>query len=112
MGLTVYLKDKGKATQVEFDLYQGSVTHNLNKMAEAAGIYEIVWRPDENQVEFAHELMPRLEEGLLNLQSNYEYFQQFNPENGWGSYDYLVNFIIDYISACKKYPNAYVEVSG
>lgn len=29
------------------DGYHANITHNLGKMAEAAGIYHALWRPDE-----------------------------------------------------------------
>lgn len=28
-------------------LYDANITHNLNRMADEAGIYEHVWRPEE-----------------------------------------------------------------
>src|ERR1700690_72680 len=67
-------------------LYSANITHNLNKMAEAAGIYQHLWHPDEIGIEKAAQLIEPLKEGLQLLESKPEHFQQFNPQNGWGSY--------------------------
>jgi hypothetical protein len=106
MSLDVYLK-KVMPTEI----YSDNITHNLNKMAAEAGIYEALWRPDEIGITHAHQLIPILEEGLAKLRANPEHFEQFNPPNGWGSYTGLVVFVRDYLDACKCEPNALVEVS-
>ena len=111
MGLNVYLKDIGVHSGEEFELYSDGITHNLNEMAEAAGIYEVLWRPEDEGIELASEIIPILEEGLEALIENPLYFEKFNPVNGWGTYDYLVRFCTNYLKACKLYPDSYVEVS-
>ena len=32
-------------------VFEANVTHNLNRMAEAAGFYKEVWRPEEIGIE-------------------------------------------------------------
>lgn len=93
------------------DVYSRNITHNLAKMAEAAGIYQQLWRPDEIEITNARELIKPLEEGLSRLLSDPESFKKLNPPNGWGSYDGLVSFVQDYLQACKDHPNATVYVS-
>lgn len=92
-------------------VYEDNITHNLNHMADAAGIYGVLWRPDENNLNKASELIPYLETGLEELQQNPEQYETFNPSNGWGSYKGLVKFVEKYLEACRKYPNADVYVS-
>ena len=93
------------------EVYWANITHNLDKMAEAAGIYEHLWRPDEIKITKAKELIEPLRQGLHNLKSEPERYKKFNPENGWGSYDGLVKFVENYLNACYEYPDADVEVS-
>jgi hypothetical protein len=93
------------------EVYWANITHNLYKMAEAAGIYEHLWRPDEIKITKAKELIEPLRQGLHNLKSEPERYKKFNPENGWGSYDGLVKFVENYLNACYEYPDADVEVS-
>lgn len=92
-------------------LYQRNITHNLNKMADAAGIYEHLWRPDEIGVTRAAQLIGPLTDGLGRLRADPGKFQEFNPPNKWGDYGGLVAFVADYLEACRANPDAQVRVS-
>lgn len=91
-------------------VYSANITHNLNKMAGEAGIYEHLWRPDELGIKKAKELIEPLKTGLALLQSEPERFKAFNPSNGWGTYEGLCQFVADYLSACISCPEAEVSV--
>lgn len=93
------------------ELYTDNITHNLNSMAEAAGIYKHLWRPDELGITKASELIYPLSKGLGRLMSAPSVYQEFNPESGWGDYDGLCRFVFNYIKACQQYPDAKVKVS-
>lgn len=93
------------------EVYSANITHNLNRMAEEAGIYYPLWRPEEIGVTIARQLIDPLEAGLQLLVSDPHRFEQYNPSNGWGSYDGLVSFVHDYLAACKEYPEAEVYAS-
>jgi len=93
------------------ELYSDNITHNLNRMAMEAGIYEHLWRPDEINITHAHQLIEPLEHGLKLLKGDPKRFQEFNSPNGWGLYEHFVPFVRNYLRACKEYPNARVEVS-
>ena len=92
------------------EVYSRNITHNLNAMAEAAGIYEPLWRPDEIGITQAKQLIEPLVAGLEQLRAEPEKFKVHNPSNGWGSYDGLVAFVADYLEACRMYPDASVRV--
>ena len=93
------------------ELYSRNVTHNLGKMADAAGVYDCMWRPDEHGITHAKQLVEPLTLGLKRLRSDPDHFKVHNPSNGWGTYDGLVRFVANYLEACKKYPEAAVRVS-
>lgn len=93
------------------EVYWRNITHNLNKMAGAAGIYEACWRPEGIGVTHAKQLIPLLKAGLERLLADPEKFKAFNPKNGWGDYEGLVNFVRDYLARCEQYPEATVSVS-
>jgi len=80
-------------------------------MADQAGIYKALWRPDENGYEKASDIVPVLEKGLKNLKEKPDYFMKFNAPNGWGTYEHFVPFVEEVLDACKKYPNAIIWVS-
>lgn len=92
-------------------VYDANITHNLGLMADAAGIYKHLWRPDENSITHARQLIEPLRDGLATLQSDPDRFRALNPENGWGSYEWLVEFVAGYLAACIAYPEAEVSVS-
>ena len=99
-------------------VYEGNITHNLGKMAgevklsNGMTLYEVLWRPDEQEgLKFARDISELLDEGWNILLSDPEKFKQFNPENGWGSYDGLCNFVYKYRNACWDTPDAELRVS-
>ncbi len=92
-------------------LYSANITHNLNSMAEHAGIYKHLWRPDEIGIAKARELIEPLRTGLALLKSDPAGFEQFNAPNGWGLYKHFVPFVEAYLAACEQNPDADVSVS-
>jgi hypothetical protein len=92
------------------EVYWANITHNLNRMADAAGIYEALWRPDEAGYAKAHQLIEPLTAGLERLRSQPATYRQYNPENGWGNYEGLVEFVEQYLAACIANPDADVGV--
>ena len=92
-------------------VYDDNITHNLGEMAEAAGFYQHLWRPEELEITIASELTEGLRNSLSDMRARPDFYKQYNPENGWGSYEALVNFIEEYLRACEKYPNAKIIVS-
>lgn len=91
------------------EVFQWNITHNLGAMAREAGIYEALWRPEEIGIEYAHQLMVPLAFGLETLRDKPEHFRKFAPENGWGTYGGLVEFVEKYLEACIENPDAEVH---
>ena len=110
MSLDVYLTGGVDVGHVDgprtLSLYEANYTHNITNMADAVGLYRVVWRPEENGIELARDLIPYLEKGIDSLESNPEYYGGFNPKNGWGSYDTFVPWLKRLLEACKEYPKA------
>lgn len=106
MGLDIELKETKPCT-----IWAIGVTHNLTAMAEAAGLYKCMWRPDEMCITLASQMIEPLEKGIDAMIKNKEWLQTMNPENGWGSYDILLSVAQRYLAACVENPNAEVEVS-
>jgi len=92
------------------EVYEANITHNLNRMAAVADIYDVLWRPDENGILKAKQLIEPLERGLNKLLQNPEYFKTFDSPNGWGKYENFVPFVENYLLACKEFPEAEVVV--
>lgn len=90
--------------------YRANITHNLTEMAEEAGIYLELWRPDENNITHARQLIEPLRAGIERLKSDPDRYKAFNPSNGWGTYEYLILFTENYLAACEANPDAEVSV--
>jgi hypothetical protein len=101
------------------EVYTSNITHNLGVMARAVKLsdgntlYNILWRPDEciPPYEVASEISELLDEGLNILLASPEEYKQYNPENGWGSYDGLVSFVYRYRNATWEYPESTLQIS-
>lgn len=92
------------------EVYSANITHNLVEMAKGADLYMFIWHPDEIGITEAYELIRPLTVGLNTLRGDPDRFKAFNPPNGWGSYEGLVEFVEAYLTACIKSPDADVSV--
>ncbi len=115
MSLDVYLTDKGPCPhcgqRADIEVFSANITHNLTPMAKAALVYGIVWRPEENGVESASQLIVPLQSAIDAMEANPEKYKAHNPSNGWGSFDSFFPWLRDYLEACKQYPRATVRAS-
>ena len=93
------------------EVFEANITHNLATMAEEAGLYTYLWRPEELGITKAEDLILPLTNGLTLLRRDREYFEAFNPKNEYGTYGTLVSFVINYLRACKENPDAEISVS-
>lgn len=105
MSLDVYLTDP-----VNGKLYSANITHNLNKMAAAAGIYECLWRPEEHGITTAAQIIEPLSAGLAKLVTEKAKYEEYNAPNGWGLWEHFVPWCADYLQACRDNPEALVSV--
>lgn len=130
-GTGVYVRDNGKTRELTIgevrekfpdaevapqeyetdEVYTANITHNLGTMADKAGVYYAMWRPEEKGWTHAKQLISPLEAGLEALKADPSAFRKLNPDNGWGSYDGLVEFVEGYLEACREWPDAEIEVS-
>lgn len=92
-------------------VYAANITHNLGTMANDAGIYQHLWRPEELGITYARDLIEPLQTGLRLLVSDPDRFRKHEPDNGYGTYDGLVRFVRAYLWACVDSPDAEVRVS-
>ncbi|MCL2327743.1 MAG: hypothetical protein FWC39_04430 [Bacteroidetes bacterium] len=97
--------------RTDAELASLAITHNLNKMAEAVGLYEVLWRPEEIGITSAHQMIAPLEKGIGKLETSPEKYKTFNPSNGWGTYDDLLRFCKSTLDYCRQYPDAVIEAS-
>lgn len=102
--------DRSHISAESEELFHSNITHNLADMASAAGIYYHLWRPSEVGIEKAGDLIEPLSSGLDTLHAKQDMLRAYSPENGWGTYDSLVNLVTNYLDACRKHPDSTVQV--
>tara|TARA_R110000850_G_scaffold81058_1_gene174401 strand:+ start:261 stop:590 length:330 start_codon:yes stop_codon:yes gene_type:complete len=107
MSLTIYLHDP-TSTYKTLSLWDNNITGNLSQMANEVGVYECLWNPDTDRP--AKYLIPNLEKSLKELKDNPTYYKKFNPSNGWGTYEGLVEFLTNYLEACHSFGLAYIQI--
>lgn len=93
------------------EVYEANITHNLGGMANEAGIYGIVWRPEENNIVKAEQMIQPLFQALREMKRDPKRFEKHNAPNGWGLYENFVPWLDRYLDACMKYPDAKVSAS-
>lgn len=94
------------------EFWHGNITHNLNKMAMQCpsfdpdySLYNLLWRDEPINDLNPYFYIDRLISCLGNLENNPDYYKQFNPENGWGTYEQLVKFVKSFVIALIDMPN-------
>ena len=74
-----------------------NITHNLNKMAWEAWLYEVLRRPEEIWVKTWKQALPILKKWLAKLLKNPNKYKKYNPDNWRWSYEWLVKCVQKYI---------------
>ena len=92
------------------EVFSVNITHNLTGMADEAGIYKHLWRPEELRIAKAEELIAPLSAAVKLMMDDPGRFRKHNPENGWGDYGVFLSAVESYLSACKRYPKATLRV--
>ena len=92
------------------EVFEQNITHNLGKMADAAGIHEAVWRPEEIGITHAKQLIEPLKKAIAGMRAEPAKYKKHNSPNGWGLYENFVPWLERYLEACEKYPDAKIKV--
>jgi hypothetical protein len=109
MSLDFYLQYEIDENEIE--VFSTNITHNLTKMANAAGIYEALWHPDRIKAVYAKDIIPVLVEGYKKLIENPKEYKLLDSPNGWGMYEHFLPFVKNVLDACRQYPNAKITTS-
>lgn len=91
----------------DLELELGNYTYNCSKMfyqGTDVGLNQL------NGMK-AKEAYPILKERFDYMRDNPEEMKKLNPPNGWGSYDSFLDYIGRITVACRKNPDAILEVS-
>lgn len=95
------------------EFWHGNITHNFREMAKNCkvhnwpldvNLYDQLWRDESPDKEDIGDYKVYLILCLNELESNPDKYKQYNPSNGWGTYEQLVEFIRSFIHALIDMP--------
>ena len=108
MSLDIWLN---KPAVAEVEVFEANITHNLGKMAEEANIYDVLWRPEENYITHAWQLIGPLREALEEMRDDPNRFKKHDADNGWGTYKDFLPWLERLLEACIEHPGAIIHTS-
>lgn len=93
------------------EVFSKNITHNLGEMARHVlcddglhTLYEMMWRPEEHGFDVVNEkYRMNIAECLSFMLIHRKELEQYNPENGWGSYDTLLKFVMEYSEELSRW---------
>ena len=86
-----------------YEPYERNVTYNVSSILKLAGFHPAVL----NGVTVV-KLRPVVTYVRQSLTDRPDYFRRFEPENGWGSYDGVLEFITELDAYLMDAPDEYV----
>lgn len=90
----------------EEDAEVGNHTYNTGTMFRKAlgcGLRDFNGKP-------AREVAPQLWQGIIAMTDAPDEYKAMNPENGWGSSEGALRYLVKFYDACVKYPESIVRV--
>ena len=86
-------------------LFEATYTHNAWALAEKAGIYRYVWKPNDcNDIQTAKDLIAPLTRGIERI----EQMESDPALSSWQEYETFLAWLKKYLLACKQHPKALV----
>lgn len=83
-----------------------NITHNLTDMAEALGVYQMLWRPEEIPGLKAKDMLEPLGKAIAELSINPRKYKKYEAPNGWGTIEHFLPWLKKVREACEEYPEA------
>lgn len=78
MSLDIWLRFENEETE----LFSANITHNLGAMAEEADIYQFLWRPEENNIKYARQLLSPIAMVIFSMEDDPERYKKHDANNG------------------------------
>jgi hypothetical protein len=88
-------------------VFDENITRSLNRMTEEAGLYNVIWHPDEINASVASDLVDALVSGLRDLKTDRD---RFSGLSNYGTVEDLTRFVESYLVACLIWPDAKISV--
>jgi len=90
-------------THITITLAQETITHNLTEMAEALGVYDILWHSGGLK---AYDILFKINTAISELTFNRKQYEIYESPNGWGTVNGMLSFLKRVKEDCEEYPDA------
>jgi hypothetical protein len=131
MSLSWYLilDEKNEFTEEETtDVGYWNLTYNLLDMLNVAfGLTDepnglsvpeqVVFKKEGSKYYFdqwknktAQECEQSVQDAIERMEADPEKYKQYNPPNGWGTYEGALTILRDFLKTCREYPHAKVRI--
>jgi len=94
--------------------WTAGITHNCGEIAEhipidyTSTLHDYVWLGKDETTDHMREI---LRIGITYMIDHKEHLEQWNPVNGWGSYEEFLFWLLDYWRACINNPGCKIKIS-
>lgn len=92
----------------EVSVYDADITYNLAKMYYKA-LDKNLGLKRLNDLR-CKEALPIIDNAIKDMICNKEYYEKFNPTNGWGSYDELLKAFRKMREVCEDNPDGIFKI--
>lgn len=105
MGYSVYLTINTGIEDVDV-VDVGDYTYNVGDMFQKA----LGFRLGELDGRVAEGVIETLNTAIKDMKVSSEEYKVMNPENGWGSYEGALGYLMDIRHQCEKHPKCTIRV--
>lgn len=103
MSYDIWLEDQDGIPLVPDHNYTYNISPMLRKVWDGAGMTDLDSRP-------ADEARLFIEHAIEMMSGAPEDYDALNPANGWGNRQGCVDWLMDIVVACRRFPNAVFRV--
>ena len=92
----------------EVEVTNRNITHNLNNLWRALGIYDDLYNSEDKK---AKDIILSIQNAILKLGKNLSEYKKFDSPNGWGLAENGLNFLKELLIDLNEYPDATIKIS-
>ena len=91
----------------DYNTFDGNVTHNLTGMWSEAGIYDVLYNTEGEQIGI---YLDKLASALEDMRRYPDKYKEHSPINGWGTYEGAIRFLEALVKSAQEWPQARIHI--
>ncbi len=85
----------------------GNCTYNLGNMFKKA----LGFNFSDLNGKRAGDVLSKLQLSIKDMRDNPDEYKEYNPDNGWGTYEGAFEYLVRIAEACENHPDATISIS-